>query len=191
MTLRWHFHIFGYLFAHWLCTALVPGRSSSLPAGGPLPLPYVLTGHIGPRRKSLVLYGPSLTGKTTWARSLGNHIYSQRLLNVTEVAFKIGEARYHVLDDVDIRYFPAWKDWLGGMQWIPVRLMYRDVINMPWGRPCIWCNNKDPRDVMRRSMNARNGEGDGQFSQEDLDWLEANCTFINVEEPIAIFHANT
>lgn len=146
---------------------------------------------LGPRRKSLVLYGRSLTGKTTWARSLGNHIYSQRLLNVKEVVYGMESARYHVLDDVDLRYFPAWKDWLGGMQWIPVRQMYRDVVNMQWGRPCIWCNNTDPRDVIRRSLNMHNGEGDGKFSGEDLDWLEANCVFVHVDEAIATFHANT
>lgn len=136
------------------------------------------------------MYGRSLTGKTTWARSLGNHIYSQRLLNVREVAWKIDEARYHVLDDIDLRYFPAWKDWLGGMMWIPVRMMYKDVINMPWGRPCIWCNNTDPRDVIRRSLNMHNGEGDGKFSGEDLLWLEANCVFIAIDDDIATFHAS-
>lgn len=100
-------------------------------------------------------------------------------------------ARYHVLDDVDLRYFPGWKDWLGGMQWIPVRQLYRDVVNMQWGRPCIWCNNTDPRDVIRRSLAKHDGAGDGTFSQEDLDWLEANCVFIFVGDAIATFHAST
>jgi len=100
-------------------------------------------------------------------------------------------AHYHVFDDVDLRYFPAWKSWLGGMQWISNELKYRNVRLLKWGRPCIWCNNTDPRDVMRRSMALRNGEGDGNFSHEDLLWLEANCIFIHVPDDIATFHANT
>jgi hypothetical protein len=36
------------------------------------------------RVKSLVLYGPSQTGKTSWARSLGKHIYCVGLVSGTE-----------------------------------------------------------------------------------------------------------
>lgn len=167
-----------------------------IPTGGePLPPLTSRSGSlvlilIGPRRKSLVLYGRSLTGKTTWARSLGSHIYSQRVLNVKEVDRLLDVAEYHVLDDVDLRYFPAWKDWLGGMSHIGLRLMYRDVRLINWGRPCIWCNNSDPRDVIRRSLAMHDGAGDGKFCQEDLDWLEANCQFIEVDEELVTFHAS-
>nr|QVW56574.2 MAG: replication-associated protein [Gemycircularvirus] len=157
-------------------------RQSGIRSGEPL---------IGPRRKSLVLYGRSLTGKTTWARSLGSHIYSERRLNAQMADDMEHTAHYHVIDDVDLRYFPAWKSWLGGMQWISNELKYRNVRLLKWGRPCIWCNNTDPRDVMRRSMALRNGEGDGNFSHEDLLWIEANCIFINIDEEIATFRANT
>lgn len=100
-------------------------------------------------------------------------------------------AHYAVFDDVNIRYFPAWKSWLGGMRHISNRLLYRNVRLLEWGRPCIWANNTDPRVVMRRSINARNGEGDGDFAQEDIDWLEANCIFIEVPDKLVTFHANT
>lgn len=96
-------------------------------------------------------------------------------------------AHYHVLDDVDIRYFPAWKSWLGGMQYISNELKYRNVRLLKWGRPSIWCNNSDPRMVMRRSIEKE----DGHFCMEDVDWIEANCTFINIEEEVVTFRANT
>lgn len=91
------------------------------------------------------------------------------------------------MDDVDLRYFPAWKSWLGGMQWISNELKYRNVRLLKWGRPTIWCNNTDPRVVMMRSINKE----DGHFSMEDVEWLEANCVFIHVPDVIATFHANT
>lgn len=40
-------------------------------------------------------------------------------------------------------------------------------------------------------MNARNGEGDGDFSQEDIDWMDANCIFIEVTDKLVTFHANS
>lgn len=103
----------------------------------------------------------------------------------------VGTAEYHVFDDVNIKFFPAWKSWLGGMRFISNKLLYKNVGLIEWGRPCIWCNNTDPRDVMRRSMNAFNGAGDGDFSQEDINWIEDNCIFIHIDEVIATFHAST
>lgn len=100
-------------------------------------------------------------------------------------------AEYAVFDDVKINFFPAWKSWLGGMAYISNKVLYRDTRLMKWGRPCIWCNNTDPRDVMRRSMAKFDGQGDGDFDQNDLDWIEKNCIFIYVGEPIVTFHAST
>jgi len=45
---------------------------------------------------------------------------------------------------------------------------------MEWGKPAMWLSNTDPRNDM---------------SQEDTDWMEGNCTFVYIDQPI--FHANT
>lgn len=134
-----------------------------------------------------MLYGRSLTGKTTWARSLGRHLHTHRMLNTKDVAEGHALAHYHVLDDVDIKFFPGWKDWLGGMRHIPLRVLYRDTQNIEWGRPCVWTNNVDPRVVMRRSIEKE----DGHFCMEDIEWMDANCVFIHIDQEIAIFHAST
>jgi len=58
-----------------------------------------------------------------------------------------------------------------------------------WGRPSIWCSNKDPREEMYESHKFGERIFKKEFGQEDIDWLNANCIFINVEEPI--FRAST
>nr|QVW56430.2 MAG: replication-associated protein [Gemycircularvirus] len=137
----------------------------------------------------LILYGPSLTGKTTWARSLGDHIYMQGVLSGKEILNSNESARYAVLDDIrgGLKFFPAWKDWLGGQQWISVKQMYRDPILWKWGRPCIWCANRDPRADIRRSID----KDDGVFMEDDMDWINANCIFVYVDESLVTFRAST
>ena len=44
---------------------------------------------------------------------------------------------------------------------------------------------------MRRSLAKFDGAGDGDFDQQDLDWIEANCIFIYVGDPIVTFRAST
>lgn len=137
----------------------------------------------------MILYGPSLTGKTTWARSLGDHIYVQGVLSGKEILNSNESARYAVLDDIrgGLKFFPAWKDWLGGQQWISVKQMYRDPVLWKWGRPCIWCANRDPRADIRRSID----KDDGVFMEDDMDWINANCIFVYVDEALVTFRAST
>ncbi|QCX29517.1 Replication-associated protein [Plant associated genomovirus 22] len=125
-------------------------------------------------RKSLVLYGPTRTGKTTWARSLGDHLYFGGLFSAAELAN--GGARYAIFDDIagGIKFFPRWKDWLGCQAQFQVKQMYKDPYLFTWGRPSIWVSNTDPRQ---------------ELSSEDIDWMEGNCVFVNVTT--TIFHANT
>jgi len=139
------------------------------------------------RVKSLVLYGDPLTGKTTWARSLGEHVYSMRQLNLKELVAKQATAHYAVLDDVDIRFFPGYKEWLC-QPYISAKLLYKDVTNIKWGRPSIWCTNKDPRNIIWAEIN----KGNPLWTEEDIQWLEANCIFVSVckDEPLVTFHAS-
>lgn len=83
---------------------------------------------------------------------------------------------YAVFDDIrgGIKFFPAFKEWLGAQAWVSVKQLYRDPKLVVWGKPSIWISNDDPRDVMEAG---------------DISWMEANCTFIHIQEPI--FRANT
>jgi len=125
--------------------------------------------------KSLVLYGKSRTGKTLWSRSLGKHIYCIGLVSGAECA-KAASADYAVMDDIrgGIKFFPAYKEWLGCQAWVTVKELYREPKLVQWGKPTIWLSNVDPR---------------LQMPQEDIEWLEDNCIFVECNE--TIFRANT
>ncbi|AIF34832.1 replication-associated protein [Sewage-associated gemycircularvirus 6] len=122
------------------------------------------------RVKSLVLYGPSQTGKTTWARSLGAHIYQVGLLSGSE-CMKAPDVEYAVFDDIrgGMKFFPSFKEWLGCQPHVCVKELYREPRVIEWGKPAIWCSNADPRDDM---------------SYCDVQWMEANCTFIEITEKL-------
>lgn len=82
---------------------------------------------------------------------------------------------YAIFDDIrgGIKFFPAFKEWLGAQQTVSVKRLYRDPKLVAWGRPSIWISNDDPRLAMDPS---------------DAAWLEANACFIEVN--YAIFRAN-
>lgn len=125
----------------------------------------------------MVIYGPSLVGKTTWARSLGNHVYFMGVMS-GEVALRdMPDAEYAIFDDMrgGIDFFPSWKEWLGGQAVVSVKKLYRDPVQMEWGKPSIWLSNIDPRVQLK--------------STDDVAWLEANAEFVFIGE--SIVRANT
>lgn len=156
-----------------------PGRGTFGPRdteSGAVHAVYMRLTELG-RPRSLVLYGPTQVGKTTWARSLGNHVYFMGVMS-GEVALRdMPNAEYAVFDDMrgGIDFFPSWKEWLGGQRVVSVKKLYRDPIQMDWGKPCIWLSNTDPRTQLK--------------STDDVNWLEGNCDFVYIGESI-ISHAN-
>lgn len=122
-----------------------------------------------------MLYGETRTGKTLWARSLGRHIYNVGLVSGAE-CMKAASVEYAVFDDIrgGIKFFPAFKEWLGAQMTVSVKQLYRDPCLVAWGKPSIWISNDDPRSSMEAS---------------DANWLEQNAVFIDVSRPI--FRANT
>jgi len=95
-----------------------------------------------------------------------------------EVAVRdMPEADYAVFDDMrgGIKFFPSWKEWLGGQQVVTVKKLYRDPMQLKWGKPSIWLSNVDPR---------------ADLEPEDVNWLEGNCLFVYLGESI-ISHAST
>lgn len=143
------------------------------------------------RMRSLVLYGPSRLGKTVWARSLGPHVYSMGIVSGKLLLRDAPGAAYAVFDDMrgGIGYFHSWKEWLGAQSVVTVKELYRDPVQLNWGRPCIWLANRDPRVELWAELTDRSATSKRDMVQSDVDWLEANCIFVELQEPI--FRANT
>ncbi|KAH9952327.1 hypothetical protein BGW80DRAFT_1196763 [Lactifluus volemus] len=115
--------------------------------------------------KTLVVWGPSRTGKTSWARSLGEHSYLGSAWNVEEV---IEDKEYIIFDDIPFEMFMNWQAFLGAQDSFTITDKYkrkRTIRN--WNKPCIWLNNKNPIDCTP--------------DQWKKDWLMANCVFVNLE----------
>jgi len=138
------------------------------------------------RSRSLVLYGESRLGKTLWARSLGRHVYIMGMLSGATILRDIPDAEYAVFDDMrgGISMFPSFKEWLGAQSVVTVKKLYRDPVQIKWGRPCIWLSNSDPRDQLQADITDKTPKGRLDLIMEDVKWLEANCTFVELKEPI-------
>jgi len=145
--------------------------------------------YLGQRRQSLILFGGSLSGKTTWARSLGKHVWFDRLVSGKVARAEMHDADYAVFDDVDIKNFHGWKGWLGCQAYVCVKQLFRDPFYEKWGKVSIWCTNSDPRQKIYHSI----AKDDGVYNQSDVDWLNDNCHFIECfrATPLVTFHANT
>jgi GTPase SAR1 family protein len=129
------------------------------------------------RCMSLVLYGDSRTGKTLWARSLGTHLYTVGMVSGEELKKASNDdVKYAIFDDIrgGMKFFPAFKEWLGAQAYVTVKELYREPKLVKWGKPSIWISNDDPRLGMMAG---------------DVSWLEDNCIFVEVSS--AIFRANT
>lgn len=119
----------------------------------------------GRRTKSLWLYGPSRTGKTAFARSLGVHCYIHEVWNAENLS---DEADYTVYDDIDWEVFKRqYKSLMGCMQDITVTDKYRSKRNLRYNMPCIVLTNELPH-----------------FLPTELDWLNRNVTFIEINHKL-------
>lgn len=115
------------------------------------------------RPNSLVLIGPSRTGKTEWARHFGPHMYFNTMLNLDDWD---EDADYIVLDDFnsDInKFLPAWKCFFGGQKEFTLTDKYRGKKTVHWGKPMIWLSNED----IFKHLNI-----------EQADFIKKNCTVI-------------
>jgi hypothetical protein len=123
--------------------------------------------------KSLIIYGETRLGKTLWARSLGNHAYFGGLFSLDE---PLDDVEYAVFDDLHggLEFFHQYKSWLGRQNEFYSTDKYRAKKLISWRhRPVIYLSNNDPR----------------YDKGVDIDWLNGNCVFVCVEQPI--FRAST
>jgi len=98
-----------------------------------------LNHEISRRPMSLVLYGPTRTGKTLWARSQGDHFYMCNMFNVDKLDSSV---TYGVFDDIHPTLFGHnWKPWIGCQQEFTVTDKYRKKKSVVWGKPSIFIFN--------------------------------------------------
>jgi len=120
------------------------------------------------RPRSLLLIGESRLGKTEWARSLGKAMYFCNLFSLDDWR---DDAKYIILDDIDIKFFPHWKFFFGCQKEGVLTDKYRKKRRVRNGKPTIWlCNgDSDPR----RSLSGAEGL-----------WLIRNTDIIEITVPL-------
>jgi len=115
----------------------------------------------GDRRISMSLwfFGPSMTGKTSLACSIGSHWYMQANWNVTNIADE--DHVYGVMDDIEwdwvSRYY---KSILGRQLNVDLTDKYKHKRSYKLGFPVIMCSNELP-----------------DFTPQQRDWLRFNVEF--------------
>nr|ASA49171.1 Rep [Rice latent virus 1] len=92
------------------------------------------------RYTSLYVCGPTRTGKTTWARSLGKHNYWNGLVDFTTYD---PTAQYNVIDDIPFKYCPNWKQLIGCHRDYTVNPKYGKRKVISGGIPSIILVNED------------------------------------------------
>lgn len=122
------------------------------------------------RPLSLVLIGNTRTGKTAWARSLGRHMYFNKLFNLKNWD---DQAEYAIFDDFDEegkkleQYFPHWKSWFGAQEEFTVTDKYCKKESVKWGKPIIFITNNEI-----------------ECSSKTLDYIRKNSITVNVDYPL-------
>lgn len=120
-------------------------------------------GHVknGSRTKSIWLYGPSKTGKTTLARSIGRHV---RLCNGWCVDEIDDDADYLIIDDID------WEKWKYQYKAL-LGCQTNVVFHGKYARPKVYKFNM-PTIVLSNTKPS--------FEKEELDWIDVNVDFFNI-----------
>lgn len=115
------------------------------------------------RHFGLVLYGPTRTGKSSWARSLGRHNYWKGAFNVNAYD---AEAKYNVFDDLDDFRSFKYKSWMGNDPFTVSGKYLKERRIDP--KPCIFICNQLPAVKLH----------------SDFDWWISNTIRYRVDVPI-------
>lgn len=119
------------------------------------------------RGMSLVIWGPTRTGKTEWARCLDRHAYYNLHWNQDE---PLEGAKFAIFDDLALGWkgFDFLKPWIGQQKNFTVTDKYRGKKQVKWGKPVIILTQHDP------------------MSSPDVDhnWLLGNAVIVNVNSSL-------
>lgn len=119
------------------------------------------------RPKSLILCGPTRTGKTEWARSIGRHTYWYGQCNIDTWDDAM---EYLIMDDFGVevtKYLPLWKGYFGAQKELNVTQKYRGVYPKSYGKPLLWLCNQLPI-----------------FSPSEQDWVDSNCITVIIRSAL-------
>lgn len=98
------------------------------------------------------IIGESRTGKTAWARSLGNHIYWNAMFSLD--VWK-DNADYLVIDDIEWQYIPCKKAIFGGQAEFIATDKYKKKRRIKWGKPTILLANPDQDPMAELSVSEK------------------------------------
>ncbi|BAM36042.1 replication associated protein [Persimmon circular DNA virus] len=126
------------------------------------------------RPRSLILEGPSRTGKTCWARSLGPHNYYMGHL---DMARHNDDAWYNVIDDVDPQYLKHWMEFIGANKGWQSNCKYSKPKLIKGGIPCIVLCNDGPKASYKEFL-------DKDDNASLKRWTLRNADFYFISEPL-------
>lgn len=122
------------------------------------------------RPATLYLCGPSRTGKTEWARSLGNHVYCHSYYSLEEF-IKNKDCDYAVFDDIPYERFPAFKAFVGCQKEFFLTDKYRKKTKIIWGKPSIILVNPDM-------------DYGSHMDKDLIDWWEDNTVTVVIDNKL-------
>nr|AHZ62976.1 replication-associated protein [Wheat dwarf virus] len=124
------------------------------------------------RHKSIYICGPTRTGKTSWARSLGTHNYYNSLVDFTTYDVN---AKYNIIDDIPFKFTPNWKCFVGAQRDFTVNPKYGKRKVIRGGIPCIILVNPD--EDWLKDMTPE--QSDYMYSNAVVHYMYEGETFIN------------
>ena len=127
------------------------------------------------RIKSLVIIGPTRTGKTELMLQFG---YCSYMANVWMMDQWINKASYTVMDDIDPNTnnpekglnFTWFKGFFGGQKTVGMTDKYRTKKLVTNGKPLIWLSNNELEVIFPRPV--------------DIDYIEKNSIIIRLNRPL-------
>ncbi|ADC32505.1 Rep [Rhynchosia mild mosaic virus] len=125
---------------------------------------------------SIIVEGPSRTGKTIWARSLGPHNYLCGHIDLNPRIYS-NDAWYNVIDDVDPHYLKHFKEFMGAQRDWQSNCKYGKPIQIKGGIPTIFLCNPGPHSSYKEYL--------GEEKNKSLnDWAQKNAVYVSIEEPL-------
>lgn len=111
---------------------------------------------------SLILIGPTRTGKTEWARSLGVHTYWNGYYDLKTI---VKNSEYAIFDDIPWERVPVPKAFFGAQKEFTMTDKYCKKQTIKWGKPSIYISNEKPDIVYD-------------------EWYKQNCKIIEIHKPL-------
>nr|ALU33569.1 AC1 [Tomato yellow leaf curl Thailand virus] len=128
------------------------------------------------RPMSIVIEGDSKTGKTMWARSLGQHNYLWGHLDLSPKVYK-NDAWYNVIDDVDPHYLKPFKEFRGAQRDWQSNPKYGKPVQIKGGIPPIFPWNQGPNSSYKEFL-------DEEKNTALKNWTLKNAIFVTLKGPL-------